>query len=260
MNSNYITLKSVRLVCTALNMLYLFLLLRWVGKSCIFIQRVQKSSNRIPKSQSVLFAVSEDQSQYSEIKPDAAEQENHRPDSEDILPASGSYFHFDGTDGKPGLISFYNRPYKREEEVSTNNPERNQNNLLWFIGPAVLLASFIFPSLYLRKILSTVFEDSLLTGKEAYFCSDFMFFKSRYLFPHVLKYNYNHSICIELEEQESCPDLEILSPNIYMYTPCWASPSLCCKLHYYWFWVRLSWGFSMESNLVWIHHDESLCG
>lgn len=29
-------------------------------------------------------------------------------------------------------------------------------------------------------------------------------------------YNYNHSIFIELEEQESCPDLEILSPNIYI--------------------------------------------
>ncbi|KAI5329784.1 hypothetical protein L3X38_029181 [Prunus dulcis] len=146
------------------------------GKSCIFIQRVQKSSNRIPKSQSVLFAVSEDQSQYSEIKPDAAEQENHRPDSEDIFPASGSYFHFDGTDGKPGLISFYNRPYKREEEVSTNNPERNQNNLLWFIGPAVLLASFIFPSLYLRKILSTVFEDSLLTDFLILFFTEAIFY------------------------------------------------------------------------------------
>ncbi|CAB4280759.1 unnamed protein product [Prunus armeniaca] len=146
------------------------------GKSCIFIQRVQKSINRIPKSRSVLFAVSEDQSQYSEIKPDAAEQENHRPDSEDIFPASGSYFHFDGTDGKPGLISFYNRPYKREEEVSTNNPERNQNNLLWFIGPAVLLASFIFPSLYLRKILSTVFEDSLLTDFLILFFTEAIFY------------------------------------------------------------------------------------
>ena len=96
------------------------------------------------------------------------EQENHLLNSEDIFPSNSSYIHFDGAGGKPGLISFYNRPYKREEEVSTNNPARNQNSLLWFIGPAVLLASFIFPSLYLRKILSTIFEDSLLTGEDAY--------------------------------------------------------------------------------------------
>lgn len=47
------------------------------------------------------------------------------------------------------------------------SPERNPNNLLWFVGPAVLVASFVFPSLYLRRVLSAVFEDSLLTGENA---------------------------------------------------------------------------------------------
>ncbi|KAL3512797.1 hypothetical protein ACH5RR_025514 [Cinchona calisaya] len=35
--------------------------------------------------------------------------------------------------------------------------------MLWLVGPAVLVASFIFPSFYLCKILSTIFEDSLIT-------------------------------------------------------------------------------------------------
>ncbi|KAM0982415.1 hypothetical protein PS2_015081 [Malus domestica] len=146
------------------------------GNSCILRHRVGQSSKRIPNSHSVLFAVAEDQSQYSEIKTDAMEQETHLPNSEDIFPSNSSYIHFDGTGGKPGLISFYNRPYKGEEEVSTNNPERNQNSLLWFIGPAVLLASFIFPSLYLRKILSTIFEDSLLTDFLILFFTEALFY------------------------------------------------------------------------------------
>ncbi|XP_068309242.1 uncharacterized protein [Pyrus communis] len=146
------------------------------GNSCIFRHRVGQSSKRIPNSHSVLFAVAEDQSQYSEIKTDAMEQENHLLNSEDIFPSNSSYIHFDGAGGKPGLISFYNRPYKREEEVSTNNPARNQNSLLWFIGPAVLLASFIFPSLYLRKILSTIFEDSLLTDFLILFFTEALFY------------------------------------------------------------------------------------
>lgn len=123
------------------------------------------SNGRSPKWCSVLFAVSEEQSQYEEeIELVASEQENHHPNAEDVSTASSSNFLFDGTDGKPGLISFYNRPYKREDETRVAIPEKNRNSLLWFIGPAVLVASFVFPSLYLRRLLSAVFEDSLLTG------------------------------------------------------------------------------------------------
>ncbi|PRQ17274.1 hypothetical protein RchiOBHm_Chr7g0193191 [Rosa chinensis] len=145
------------------------------GKSCTFLNQVQKSSKRIPKSQSVLFAVSEDQSQNSETIPDVLDQENDNLNS-DISPASNSYFLFDGTGGKPGLISFYNRPYKREDEVSINTPERKNSNLLWLVGPAVLVASFIFPSLYLRKLILTIFEDSLLTDFLILFFTEALFY------------------------------------------------------------------------------------
>ena len=110
--------------------------------------------------------VSEDQSQQSELETDALVPENGHASSKDILSASNSSFLLSGSDGKPGLISFYNRPYGRDSEIFKTNTERSQNSILWFIGPAVLVASFIFPSLYLRRILSAIFEDSLLTGKK----------------------------------------------------------------------------------------------
>lgn len=112
----------------------------------------------------MLFATYQDLSQQSELKADMSEQEDDHPTADAVPPTSGSFNHFQGSDGKPGLISFYNRPYKTEDEVILSNVQRNQSNLSWFIGPAILVASFIFPSLYLRRILSTVFEDSLLTG------------------------------------------------------------------------------------------------
>lgn len=131
-------------------------------------------SKRISKSQSVLFAVSEDQSQNSETISDVLDQENDNRNG-DIPLVSNSYVLFDGTGGKPGLISFYNRPYKREDEVSIDTPEK-KSNLLWLVGPAVLVASFIFPSLYLRKLILTIFEDSLLTGEGASISMSFLLY------------------------------------------------------------------------------------
>lgn len=130
----------------------------------MIIEGILNSRGRFRKGQSVLFAVSEDQSHYSETEEETLEQEIDLPNHEDISTTSSSYFPFGASGGRPGSISFYNRPYKAVDEVPTSGTQRN-NNLLWFIGPAVLVASFVFPSLYLRKILSTVFEDSLLTGE-----------------------------------------------------------------------------------------------
>lgn len=154
--------KSVRLVTTAL-ILGIHVVESWLGKSCKFIAGILNSRENFGKRQSILFAVSEDQSPYGETKEESLEQEIDLPNHEDVSSTSSSYLPFDWAGGRPGLISFYNRPYKAEDEVPVSGPQRN-NNLLWFIGPAVLVASFVFPSLYLRRILSTVFEDSLLTG------------------------------------------------------------------------------------------------
>uniref|UniRef100_A0A803QZ69 Uncharacterized protein n=1 Tax=Cannabis sativa TaxID=3483 RepID=A0A803QZ69_CANSA len=138
------------------------------GKSCKFIHGILNSKGRSPKWCSALFAVSEEQPLHDEIELVASEQENLDPSAEDVSTASNSNIIFDGAGGKPGLISFYNhRSYEREDKIHVFSPEKNHNSLLWFIGPAVLVASFVFPSLYLRRMLSAIFEDSLLTESTA---------------------------------------------------------------------------------------------
>lgn len=145
-------------------------------KSCQFIAGKLNLSGRFLKRQNVLCAISEERTQYTEVKPDASEQVNYYPIAEDVSFTSSPNIQFEGTSGKPGLVSFYNRPYKRENDILVSNPQKSQNNLLWFIGPAVLVASFIFPSLYLRRILSTVFEDSLLTDFLILFFTEALFY------------------------------------------------------------------------------------
>ncbi|KAK7411099.1 hypothetical protein VNO78_02498 [Psophocarpus tetragonolobus] len=147
-------------------------------KSCQlkFIHGVPNLKGRLQKQHNAFFVVSEDQSQYCEVETTALVPENNDTVAEDNSPASNSYFHLPGTDGKPGLISFYNRPYGRESKILLPKSERSQNSILWFLGPAVLVASFIFPSLYLRKVLSIIFEDSLLTDFLILFFTEAIFY------------------------------------------------------------------------------------
>ncbi|KAJ4840192.1 hypothetical protein Tsubulata_002941 [Turnera subulata] len=133
-----------------------------------------KLKGRFPTWQNVICATSEDETLGSDPKQDELEQEDQTPDAETLPQTSSSFDHSLATDGKPGLISFYNRPYKTE--VHASKVQTNQSSLLWFVGPAVLVASFIFPSLYLRKILSTVFEDSLLTDFLILFFTEAIFY------------------------------------------------------------------------------------
>lgn len=128
---------------------------------------MMRLKGRFQKQQNVLFVVSEDQSQYSsELEEDDLVPENYDTNTEETSLPSNLSFHLSGNDGKPGFISFYNRSYRRDSEIlKSNAAERRQNGILWFMGPTILVASFIFPSLYLRRILSVIFEDSLLTGE-----------------------------------------------------------------------------------------------
>ncbi|XVE57173.1 hypothetical protein DITRI_Ditri04bG0070500 [Diplodiscus trichospermus] len=141
---------------------------------CLFLHVALKLKGFL-RRQNVLFATFKDQSQYIEIKPDDPELLTNHPGPEDISPVGLSSVDFEGSDGRPGFVSFYNRPSKRDDEVISNG-QKNQSSLLWFVGPAVLVASFIFPSLYLRRILSTIFEDSLLTDFLILFFTEALFY------------------------------------------------------------------------------------
>ena len=84
---------------------------------------------------------------------------------EDTPRDDSSSIQHNGNGGKPGFISFYNPRNKTGDIVLP--PEEAQSTwgrLLWLIGPTVLVSSFTLPPIYLRRIVSAVFEDSLLTG------------------------------------------------------------------------------------------------
>ncbi|CAI8597637.1 unnamed protein product [Vicia faba] len=150
----------------------------WLDKSYQykFMNGRPQLKGRFQKQQSASFVVSEDQSQYNELKIDASVPENNNDIARDISPASDPSFQSSRSDGKPGLISFYNRPYRRDGVILFSDTERSQNSILWFVGPALLVASFIFPSLYLRKLLSIIFEDSLLTDFLILFFTEAIFY------------------------------------------------------------------------------------
>ncbi|BAT79492.1 hypothetical protein VIGAN_02238800 [Vigna angularis var. angularis] len=143
-------------------------------KSCQlkFMHGMLNFKGRLQKQHNALFVVSEDR----ELETTTLVPENNDIVVEGISPASNLYFHLSGSDGKSGLISFYNRPYRRNSKILLSNSERSQNSILWFLGPAVLVASFIFPSLYLRKVLSIIFEDSLLTDFLILFFTEAIFY------------------------------------------------------------------------------------
>ncbi|KAJ9163766.1 hypothetical protein P3X46_023399 [Hevea brasiliensis] len=145
--------------------------------SCQFIGGLLKLSGN-PTRQNVLCATSQGQAQHSEVQSDELEPEDEDDNStaETLSSISMSFNHSQRTDGKPGLVSFYNTPYKKEDVVIKSNVQKDKSNLLWFVGPAVLVASFIFPSLFLRRVLSTVFEDSLLTDFLILFFTEALFY------------------------------------------------------------------------------------
>ncbi|KAL6973200.1 hypothetical protein U1Q18_027380 [Sarracenia purpurea var. burkii] len=130
----------------------------------------------VPKRQYILYATTEGQLPYNELGSDDLEMEKDHSLSEVVTPVNSSHVRSELTRGRPGLITFYNRSYQREEEILSSGPSRNQNDLLWFVGPTILVTSFVFPSLYLRKILSAVFEDSLLTDFLILFFTEALFY------------------------------------------------------------------------------------
>lgn len=110
------------------------------------------------------FATSEDEQSFSELEPDYLELETLVSPVEDSASTNTSNYHTERAEGKPGFISFYGPTKRINDGNLVSSPVESRNSLLWLVGPTVLVASFVFPSLYLRRVLSSVFEDSLVTG------------------------------------------------------------------------------------------------
>ncbi|XP_031499328.1 uncharacterized protein LOC116263724 isoform X2 [Nymphaea colorata] len=91
-------------------------------------------------------------------------------------------------EGKPGFISFHGFSYGSKEEATVSSPGKENLPFFWFVGPAVLVASLVLPSLYLRRIISTVFEDSLLTDFLILFFTEALFYAGVAVFILLIEY------------------------------------------------------------------------
>ncbi|ESQ31611.1 hypothetical protein EUTSA_v10004444mg [Eutrema salsugineum] len=125
------------------------------------------------------LATSEEQFPYTDQTPDDPETESHQIGPEATPRDDSSSLQYNGNGGKPGFISFYNPPNKTNKTEDIIVPPEAQSTwgrLLWLIGPAVLVSSFILPPVYLRRIVSAVFEDSLLTDFLILFFTEALFY------------------------------------------------------------------------------------
>ncbi|CAI9112658.1 OLC1v1013131C1 [Oldenlandia corymbosa var. corymbosa] len=159
-----------------------------VEKSWQFLNQNPRLKEKLHQRKCFPDAVSADQFDSKEIEMDYPDEEANHLLVEAVAALDGSQIPSEGTGGKPGIISFYNRPYKSEVKIVQSSSRKNPKNLLWLAGPAVLVTSFIFPSLYLRRILSTIFEDSLLTDFLILFFTEAIFYCGVAIFLLLIDY------------------------------------------------------------------------
>ncbi|KAF8696146.1 hypothetical protein HU200_037039 [Digitaria exilis] len=94
-----------------------------------------------------------------------------------VAPASETSSYFTGRGaGKPGFILFQGSNFQKTTLESVPHPGKEASRLVWFIGPTILVSFLVLPSLYLRKLLSAVFEDSLLTDFLILFFTEALFY------------------------------------------------------------------------------------
>ncbi|XP_009392901.2 uncharacterized protein LOC103978726 [Musa acuminata AAA Group] len=151
------------------------------GKPAHNVYRYVRSKNQFLIRRLTPLATSEDQSSYTELDLESLESEKLDLDNQDGS-SKRSFSYFTGkSEGKPGFISFHGYHYIKGDEVGST-PTKKTSKILWFIGPTVLVAFLVLPSLYLRKILSTFFEDSLLTDFLILFFTEALFYSGVAIF------------------------------------------------------------------------------
>ncbi|CAH8392923.1 unnamed protein product [Eruca vesicaria subsp. sativa] len=135
--------------------------------------RDHKPRELSPKRAYLPLATSEEQFQYTDQTPDDLSQQTS---PEDTPQDDSSSIQHNGNGGKSGFISFYNPQNKPEDLLIPPETQTTRERLLWLIGPTVLVASFTLPPIYLRRIVSAIFEDSLLTDFLILFFTEALFY------------------------------------------------------------------------------------
>ncbi|XP_020571780.1 uncharacterized protein LOC110018710 [Phalaenopsis equestris] len=134
------------------------------------------------------FAISEDQSTYFTVKLENMEPEELEITAEDESAGSTLSPPVERTAGKPGFVSFHGLPYERRGEIPGASLGKERSRVFWFIGPTMLVAFLVLPSLYLRRVLSTFFEDSLLTDFLILFFTEALFYGGVAIFVLLVDY------------------------------------------------------------------------
>lgn len=93
--------------------------------------------------------------------------------AEDDSPRSSSIHK---AEGKSGFVSFHGLTSQSPSNIIGIDQSEETPKIAWYIGPTVLVSFLVFPSLYLRRILSAVFEDSLLTDFLILFFTEALFY------------------------------------------------------------------------------------
>ncbi|CAM0882300.1 unnamed protein product [Alopecurus aequalis] len=101
--------------------------------------------------------------------------EDNKSSTADSSTSGFSYSNKRGV-GKSGFIFFHGGSSQTINVESVPHPGKEASRLVWFVGPTILVAFLVLPSLYLRKVLSAVFEDSLLTDFLILFFTEALFY------------------------------------------------------------------------------------
>lgn len=143
-------------------------------------QVLRSSSNHGGHIKRIVSCTARDkQEPIASLASDTPVLEDTKSNTADSSASLCSYF-TERSVGKPGFISFHGGSSQTISVESVPHPGKEASRLVWFVGPTILVAFLVLPSLYLRKVLSAVFEDSLLTGILSVIIQKFVLFILHY--------------------------------------------------------------------------------
>ncbi|XP_072966249.1 uncharacterized protein [Typha angustifolia] len=140
------------------------------------VQISSKPKEGYVSKRSATFASSEGETSFTELDSITSESEKFQVSVESYSLDCSSSILTERNQGKAGFISFYNIPDQRRNIVSGSNDIKEAPRVVWLIGPTILVAFLVLPSLYLRKLLSIILEDSLLTDFLILFFTEALFY------------------------------------------------------------------------------------
>ncbi|KAJ7558933.1 hypothetical protein O6H91_04G061900 [Diphasiastrum complanatum] len=174
-------------------------------------------------------------------------------------------------DGRSGFASFY-RNFKTEKEdkfglVNSSSKTKTQS-FLWLVAPFILVASIVIPPIFLRQLIETVLEDTLVTDFVILFFTEAAFYIGAYLFLYITqklwaqvqpqKPEWSLAVYVQGYRVSSliCLALSVILPivSIYLVWP-WIGPAAAAALVPYMAGLVVQFWFeeSMKESSLWPH-------